>query len=68
MARNATVASQDLIAFGDIRKAYTIVKRRGITLLADPYSLDGGVMMKIDSRGGAGVTNSQAVKILRRKA
>lgn len=67
MAKNTTVSAQDLIVFGDIKRAYTIVKRRGLTLLADPYSLDGGVMMKMDSRGGAGVTNSQAVKILRRK-
>lgn len=68
MAKDLSVANQDLIAFGDIRQAYTIVKRRGMSLLADPYSLDGGVLMKFDSRGGAGVTNTQAYKILRRKA
>ncbi len=63
-----TTASQDLLAFGDFRRAYTIVDRRGLIVLRDPYTLDGGVYFKIDSRGGAAVTNTEAYKILRRKA
>ena len=66
MAKNVETEGEDLIVFGDIKEAYTIVKRRGMSLLADPYSLDGGVLMKFDSRGGAGITNSQAIKVLRR--
>lgn len=68
MPKNTTTANQDLLAFGDFREGYSIVRRRGVTVLRDPYSLDGGVFFKIDSRGGADVTNSEAYKILRRSA
>ena len=60
---NKTPASQ-IMAFGDFRRAYSIVRRRGVTVLRDPYTLDGGVFFKVDSRGGADVTNSEAYKLL----
>ena len=68
MPKDTGTANQDLLAFGDFREGYTIVNRRGVTVLRDPYSLDGGVYFKIDSRGGAAVTNSEAYKIMRRAA
>lgn len=66
MPKDISVADQDLLAFGDFRQGYSIVTRRGVTVLRDPYSLDGGVFFKVDSRGGADVTNSEAYKIMRR--
>jgi len=68
MAKDTSVVNQDVIAAGDFRMAYSIVTRRGTTVLRDPFSLDGGVFFKVDSRGGADVTNSEAYKILRIKA
>ena len=66
MDKGGTLAADDQpVAFGDFRQAYSIIRRRGVSVLRDPYSLDGGVFFKVDSRGGADVTNSEAYKILK---
>lgn len=53
------------IAFGDYRKAYVVVRRRGIAMLRDPYTAKGWVKFYTTMRVGGGVQNFQAVKLLK---
>ena len=60
----AAVASNALAAiYADIRTAYQIVDRRGISILRDPYSTKGSVLFYTTKRVGGGVVNYEAVKI-----
>ncbi len=58
-------ASQDFLAFGDFREAYTLVERQGITILRDPYTAKGWVKFYATRRIGGGVVNFDAIKLLR---
>ncbi|MBN9265966.1 MAG: phage major capsid protein, partial [Hyphomicrobium sp.] len=49
--------------YGDIREAYQIVDRRGISILRDPYSSKPFVEFYTTKRVGGGVKNFEAVKI-----
>jgi HK97 family phage major capsid protein len=51
------------IAYGDFGTAYQIVDKASITILRDPYSVDGAVQYKTYKRVGGDVINFQAVKI-----
>ena len=53
------------IAFGDFRRAYTIVDRIGTTVLRDPYSNKPYVHFYTTKRVGGFLCNSQAVKLLK---
>lgn len=63
-------ASALVLAFGDIREAYTIVDRNLMVLLRDPFTskLDGVVDLMYRKRVGGDVVNPAAVKILRATA
>lgn len=50
-------------AYGDFRRAYTIVDRVGLATLNDPYTDDAFVIFKTRKRVGGGVTNFDALKL-----
>jgi HK97 family phage major capsid protein len=52
------------IAYGAWRNAYTVVTRRGVTFLNDPYSGGWCNLMKFDARVGGGVTCARAAALL----
>lgn len=61
-----TLATGSLsLAFGDFRQAYTIVDRLGIRTLRDPYTAKPYVKFYATRRVGGGVTNFEAIKILK---
>jgi len=51
--------------FGDMRKAYTIVDRRGITMLDDPYTAYPSVQLRFSKRVGGGLINFEALKVMK---
>lgn len=53
------------IAFGDFRRAYTIVDRMGTRVLRDPYTAPPYVKFVTTRRVGGGVDNFEAVKLLK---
>lgn len=53
------------IAFGDFRKAYTVVRRSGVKLLVDPYTDKPNVRLYTYKRVGGDLANSEAVKLLK---
>jgi len=59
----AVAADALAIAFGNMRQAYTIVDRLGISTLRDPYSAKPFVEFYTRKRVGGDVTNFEAVKI-----
>lgn len=60
----AAVASNALaMIYGDIRTAYQIADRRGISVLRDPYSSKPYVEFYTTKRVGGGVVNFEAVKL-----
>lgn len=61
---NVSSASLSLY-FGDIRKAYTIVDRRGITMLDDPFSAYPSVQLRFSKRVGGGLINFEALKVMK---
>jgi len=53
------------LAFGDFREAYMIVDRIGIRTLRDPFSAKPWVQFYTTKRVGGGLTNGEAVKLLK---
>lgn len=53
------------LGFGDFREGYTIVDRAGMTILRDPYTAKGWVKFYATARVGGGVTNFDAIKLLK---
>jgi HK97 family phage major capsid protein len=53
------------IAFGNIERAYTIIEMPGIRFLADPFSAKPHVLLYNYRRVGGGLSNSEAVKLLK---
>lgn len=51
--------------FGNMMDANTIVEKRGMTLLKDPYSADNAIIFKFTRRVGAGLEDGQALRALR---
>ena len=64
-----TIATNSLsIAFGDFNRGYQIVDRQGVRVLRDPYSTKGFVEFYVTKRVGGGVTNFEAIKLLKMDA
>ena len=61
----AVAASAFPVAFGDFQRGYLIVDRRGTTILRDPYTAKPYVKFYATRRVGGGVTNFEAIKILK---
>ncbi len=53
------------IAFGDFRRGYLIVDRRGVNVLRDPYSSKPYVLFYTTKRVGGGVSDFDAIKLLK---
>lgn len=53
------------VAFGDFRRGYLIVDRQGARVLRDPYSLKPFVLFYTTKRVGGGVTNFEAIKLMK---
>jgi HK97 family phage major capsid protein len=53
------------IAFGNFKKGYSIVRKLGVRLLADPYTDKPNVRLYAIERVGGGVNNSEAIKLLK---
>lgn len=63
-AMPAIAASAIPIAFGDFRRGYLIVDRKGVEVLRDPYTNKPFVSFYTTKRVGGGVQNPQALKVL----
>lgn len=59
----AVGAGNEPIAFGDFRAAYTIVDRKGIRTLRDPYTAKPFVKFYTTKRVGGDVVNFEAIKL-----
>ena len=53
------------VAYGNFSRAYTIVDRKGISVLRDPYTAPGLTKFYAEKRTGGGVTNFEAIKLLK---
>lgn len=53
------------VAFGDFRRGYLIVDRRGARVLRDPFSAKPYVQFYTTKRVGGGVSNFEAIKLLK---
>lgn len=53
------------VAFGDFNRGYLIVDRRGTTILRDPYTSKPYVKFFATRRVGGGITNFEAIKLLK---
>lgn len=53
------------IAFGNFNRGYTIIDRQGIRVLRDPYTKKPFVSFYTTKRVGGGVTNFEAIKLLK---
>lgn len=53
------------IAFGDFKKAYTIVDRQGLRVLRDPFTAKPHVLFYTTKRTGGDVTNFEAFSLMK---
>lgn len=53
------------VAFGDFKRGYMIVDRRGVNVLRDPYSSKPYVLFYTTKRVGGGVADYDAIKLLK---
>lgn len=53
------------VAFGDFRRGYLIVDRRGVSVLRDPFTAKPYVKFYARKRVGGGVANFEAIKVLK---
>jgi HK97 family phage major capsid protein len=63
------VASNSLsIAFGDFKKGYLVVRRRGMVMLRDPYTAKPFVKFYTTMRYGGGIRHYEAIKFMKMAA
>jgi HK97 family phage major capsid protein len=53
------------VMFGNLRRAYTLVERRGVTVEPDPYTAAWCMLYKFSARLGGATTCSNALRLLR---
>ncbi|UOP05330.1 phage major capsid protein [Conchiformibius kuhniae] len=53
------------IAFGDMKRAYMVLDRKGVSILRDPYTRKPFVQFYTTKRTGGGVNNPEAVRLLK---
>jgi HK97 family phage major capsid protein len=62
---DALGANKFPVAFADFKRAYTIIDRIGIRVLRDPYTNKPFVHFYTTKRVGGGITNFEAIKLLK---
>ena len=61
-----TIAANSLsIAFGDFQAGYLIADRKGMTLLRDPFTSRGNVILYVTKRVGGALIDSEAIKVMK---
>ncbi|WP_187970289.1 phage major capsid protein [Aquibium microcysteis] len=53
------------LAFGDFERGYLVVDRRGVQVLRDPYSAKPYVLFYVTKRVGGGISDFNAIKLLK---
>ncbi|MCG7984726.1 MAG: phage major capsid protein [Candidatus Thiodiazotropha lotti] len=53
------------IAYGNFQRGYTIVDRRGVALIRDPFTKKGVTKFYFSRRVGGGITNFEALKLMK---
>ncbi len=53
------------LAFGDFERGYLVVDRAGIRVLRDPFAAKPGVLFYTTKRGGGGVQDFEAIKVMK---
>lgn len=61
----AIAAGSYSLAFGNFKRAYTIVNRAGTTVIRDNITAKGKTKFNFRRRFGAGITNYEAVKLMK---
>lgn len=61
-------ASALSIAFGDLKEAYTVVRKSGFKIIKDIYTSDSNVIIKTTERFGGAIVNFEAVKLMKVEA
>lgn len=61
----AIAANSYSLAYGNFQRGYTIVDRRGTALIRDPYTAKGTVKFNFTRRVGGGITQFEAIKVLK---
>lgn len=62
----ADIAANSLsIAYGNFKRGYTIVDRRGIAVIRDPFTKKGVTKFHFSKRVGGGITNFEAIKFMK---
>jgi HK97 family phage major capsid protein len=64
---NSYTTGQRIMAYGDFRRCYTIVRRMGINMIVDPYTEKGFIKYYMYTRMGGGLRNFQGIKRLKIK-
>lgn len=65
----ADVAANSLsIAYGNMQRAYTIADRRGIAVIRDNVTKKGVTKFHVSKRVGGGITNFEAIKLMKMAA
>ena len=59
------VAGATPVAYGNWQEAYTVVNRKAVTMMQDPYSANWCVLFKFEARVGGAVTCPNAARLLR---
>lgn len=61
----AVAANSYSVAYGNFKRAYTIVDRRGIAVIRDNVTKKGTTKFHFSKRVGGGITNFEAIKLLK---
>jgi HK97 family phage major capsid protein len=61
----AVAANSYSVAFGNFRRGYTIVDRRGVAIIRDNVTKKGVTKFHVTKRVGGGITNFEAIKLLK---
>jgi len=62
---DAIAANAFPVAYGDFAKAYTVIRRQGLSVLRNPYLSPGLVYFTSTSRLGGGVSMFEAIKFMK---
>lgn len=61
----AVAAGTYSLAFGNFKRGYTVVQRKGVTLIRDNLTAKGTTKFNFSMRVGGGITNYEAIKLMK---